>query len=60
MLESFVMSGDEKMDSSKSKDTEKTIYKLSEVLQHKSRESCWMVIHDKVYDVTEFLDEVSH
>ena len=34
------------------------VYKLSEVEEHKERESCWMVIHEKVYDVTKFLDEV--
>ncbi|KAI0359592.1 hypothetical protein OH77DRAFT_1420116 [Trametes cingulata] len=28
-----------------------------EVAQHNSRESCWIIVHGKVYDVTEFLDE---
>ncbi|TFK44932.1 FMN-dependent dehydrogenase-domain-containing protein [Crucibulum laeve] len=28
-----------------------------EVAQHNSRESCWIVVHGNVYDVTEFLDE---
>lgn len=28
----------------------------SEVAKHKSAESCWIVIHDNVYDVTKFLD----
>ncbi|KAL5504740.1 hypothetical protein ACEPAH_7403 [Sanghuangporus vaninii] len=27
------------------------------VAQHNSRESCWIIIHGKAYDVTEFLDE---
>ncbi|KAH9955030.1 FMN-dependent dehydrogenase-domain-containing protein [Russula dissimulans] len=27
------------------------------VAQHNSRESCWIIVHGKVYDVTEFLDE---
>ncbi|KAF9529723.1 FMN-dependent dehydrogenase-domain-containing protein [Crepidotus variabilis] len=27
-----------------------------EVAQHNSRESCWIIVHGKVYDVTEFLD----
>ncbi|KAH9018740.1 FMN-dependent dehydrogenase-domain-containing protein [Lactarius hengduanensis] len=26
------------------------------VAQHNSRESCWIIVHGKVYDVTEFLD----
>lgn len=28
-----------------------------ELKQHMSRESLWFTIHDKVYDVTEFMDE---
>ncbi|KAH9944576.1 glyoxylate dehydrogenase [Amylocystis lapponica] len=28
-----------------------------EVAKHASRESCWIIVHGKVYDVTEFLDE---
>jgi len=30
---------------------------LAEVAEHKDRGSCWVVIHNKVYDVTKFLDE---
>ncbi|KAG6902769.1 hypothetical protein C0995_011917 [Termitomyces sp. Mi166 len=29
----------------------------STVAQHASRGSCWIIVHSKVYDVTEFLDE---
>ncbi|KAJ6631544.1 glyoxylate dehydrogenase [Mycena sp. CBHHK59/15] len=25
--------------------------------QHASRDSCWIVVHEKVYDITDFLDE---
>ncbi|KAF9061806.1 FMN-dependent dehydrogenase-domain-containing protein [Rhodocollybia butyracea] len=28
-----------------------------EVAQHNTRESCWIIVHGKVYDVTEFLDD---
>eukprot|EP00300_Choanocystis_sp_HF-7_P033071 c45361_g1_i1.p1 GENE.c45361_g1_i1~~c45361_g1_i1.p1 ORF type:complete len:138 (+),score=33.25 c45361_g1_i1:48-461(+) len=28
-----------------------------EVLQHKTEGDCWIIIHDKVYDITKFLDE---
>lgn len=28
----------------------------SEVARHNSREDCWIVIHEKVYDVTDFLN----
>ncbi|KAF9529720.1 glyoxylate dehydrogenase [Crepidotus variabilis] len=27
------------------------------VSEHNSRDSCWIIVHSKVYDVTEFLDE---
>ncbi|XP_050739652.1 cytochrome b5-like isoform X2 [Eriocheir sinensis] len=33
------------------------VYTLEEVAKHKTPESCWFVIHDKVYDVAKFLDE---
>lgn len=39
------------------KDGPKT-FSLEEVGRHKMRDSCWLVIHDHVYDVTKFLDEV--
>lgn len=31
-------------------------YSLKEVASHCTEESCWMVVSDKVYDLTEFLD----
>ncbi|KAJ7209794.1 glyoxylate dehydrogenase [Mycena pura] len=27
------------------------------VAQHANRESCWIIVHNKVYDITDFLDE---
>ncbi|KAJ7125170.1 glyoxylate dehydrogenase [Mycena epipterygia] len=27
------------------------------IAQHASRESCWIIVHNKVYDITDFLDE---
>ncbi|KAJ7686569.1 glyoxylate dehydrogenase [Mycena rosella] len=27
------------------------------VAQHASRDSCWIIVHNKVYDITDFLDE---
>ena len=43
--------------------TQVNVYKLVEVAEHnKSKgeeKSIWTVIHDKVYDITKFLDEVS-
>ena len=38
---------------------EAKIYRLEEVQQHKNADSLWLIIHDRVYDVTKFLDEVS-
>lgn len=37
--------------------TNKRIYELEECSKHKSEKDCWIVVHGKVYDVTEFLDE---
>jgi cytochrome b involved in lipid metabolism len=34
-------------------------YSLKEVEKHKDKNSTWLVIHDNVYDVTKFLEEVS-
>ncbi|THG97547.1 hypothetical protein EW026_g4478 [Hermanssonia centrifuga] len=33
------------------------VYSGKEVAQHNTRESCWIIVHGKVYDVTEFLDD---
>ncbi|KAH8913844.1 hypothetical protein BT69DRAFT_1358318 [Atractiella rhizophila] len=33
------------------------LLELEEVAKHASKESCWVVLHGKVYDVTEFLPE---
>lgn len=33
-------------------------YSWEEVKRHNTTESAWVVVHDKVYDVTQFLDEV--
>ena len=30
---------------------------LNEVAQHKSRDSCWVIVKGKVYDVTDYLDK---
>lgn len=26
------------------------------IAEHSSRDSCWIIVHGKVYDVTDFLD----
>lgn len=49
--------------SGESKGTEKKKNKLpkfswEEVAKHNSAESLWLVVHDKVYDITSFTDEV--
>eukprot|EP00244_Chara_vulgaris_P000107 TRINITY_DN10148_c0_g1_i1.p1 TRINITY_DN10148_c0_g1~~TRINITY_DN10148_c0_g1_i1.p1 ORF type:complete len:160 (-),score=25.73 TRINITY_DN10148_c0_g1_i1:523-1002(-) len=35
----------------------RVIYTLAELKNHDTRESCWLTIHGKVYDVTKFLEE---
>lgn len=35
------------------------IYSLSEVSSHDTYDDCWIVIYDRVYNVTEFLKEVT-
>uniref|UniRef100_A0A0L8HNN7 Cytochrome b5 n=1 Tax=Octopus bimaculoides TaxID=37653 RepID=A0A0L8HNN7_OCTBM len=37
--------------------TDVKVYKLEHVKEHKTCKSLWLVIDNKVYDVTEFLDE---
>eukprot|EP00210_Caulerpa_lentillifera_P005064 g4837.t1 len=34
-----------------------TVYTLKEVSQRNDNSSCWVVIHGKVYDVTEYLED---
>jgi fatty acid desaturase/predicted heme/steroid binding protein len=36
--------------------TSRMLYTLEDVSKHNSRESAWLAIHGKVYDVTKFLD----
>lgn len=35
-------------------------YSLAQVAEHNSNKSSWIVIHNNVYDVTAFLNEVSN
>ena len=32
------------------------VYTLEEVAQHRTRQSCWVALHDSVYDFTEFVE----
>jgi cytochrome b involved in lipid metabolism len=32
-------------------------FSLEECKKHTTEQSCWLIIHGKVYDVTEFLEE---
>lgn len=36
-----------------------TKYSMSEVKKHSTPKDIWVVVHDKVYDVTQFLNDVS-
>jgi L-lactate dehydrogenase (cytochrome) len=40
-----------------SNDTQRVKLNGAEVAKHNSRESCWVIIHGRAYDVTEFLPE---
>ncbi|XP_051143442.1 cytochrome b5-like [Andrographis paniculata] len=33
------------------------VYTLEEVSKHNTKDDCWLVMFDKVYDVTKFLDD---
>lgn len=33
------------------------IFRKEEIAEHKNKNSCWIILHDKVYDVSKFLDE---
>ncbi|KAH9313704.1 hypothetical protein KI387_022331, partial [Taxus chinensis] len=35
----------------------KRVYMKSEVAQHNKRTDCWIIIKDKVYDVTSYVEE---
>ena len=35
----------------------KKTYSWNEISKHNTRESCWIVAHKKVYDVTEFISD---
>lgn len=37
--------------------SQQKVYRTEEVKAHKDSKSTWLIIHDKVYDVTKFLDE---
>jgi len=41
----------------KSNDTQSKKLSGSEIAEHNSRASCWVIIHGRCYDVTEFLPE---
>lgn len=35
-----------------------TVYTLDEISKHNTRNDLWVIIHNKVYNVTEFIQEV--
>nr|XP_009857888.1 cytochrome b5 isoform X2 [Ciona intestinalis] len=36
---------------------EKKVFRLEEVKKHNNVQSAWIVVHNKIYDVTKFLEE---
>ncbi|KAF8093317.1 hypothetical protein N665_0384s0004 [Sinapis alba] len=39
------------------KDLKRKSYSKSEVAEHNKRDDCWIIIKDKVYDVTSYVEE---
>lgn len=37
--------------------TQVTSYSLTDVSLHNSKEDCWTIIHDKVYDITDYISK---
>ena len=35
---------------------EQKLYRLSEINKHTDEDDCWIIIHGKVYNVTDFVD----
>ena len=40
-------------------DADLKVYSVEEVAKKKGRDNCWLIIQNKVYDVSKFLDDVS-
>ena len=38
--------------------SEKKVFRATEVKEHKDAKSAWVIIHNQVYELTKFLDEV--
>lgn len=38
-------------------DEDMPVFSLEQVAQHRSRQSCWVALHDSVYDFTPFIDD---
>ncbi|KAJ0254594.1 Cytochrome B5-like protein [Hirschfeldia incana] len=49
--------GEEKKKQSEPKDLKPKSYSKSEVAEHNKRDDCWIIIKDKVYDVTSYVEE---
>ena len=47
------------MSETETKGPEPKTFSLQEVKGHKDSKSTWIVIYDRIYDVTKFLEEVS-
>ncbi|XP_050203920.1 cytochrome b5-like [Mercurialis annua] len=37
--------------------SERKLYSFDDLLKHKDRDDCWLLIHGKIYDVTSFMEE---
>ncbi|MFW0862028.1 MAG: cytochrome b5 domain-containing protein [Candidatus Komeilibacteria bacterium] len=46
----------QEVDNTTAETTETTMYTIDEIAQHNSKDSCWLLIDNKVYDVTKMID----
>lgn len=51
--------GENKLSGSEDEESKLPVFTMEEVAKHNTAESLWLVVHDKVYDVTSFMEEVS-
>ena len=53
-----VLNESDDVSSSRNKSKNNTFYSWSEVKKHNKKDDCWIVVNDKVYDLTNF--KMSH
>jgi len=44
------------VDNTANEPSQTTMYTMDEIAQHNSKDSCWLLINDKIYDVTNMIN----